>query len=152
MARHLDAKICGAEMCYLGAMSPGADPQGPKMSLSLPGAKRKFSSKIGPNCKKSGHTTKNKLSWFMSIRMNSSFYFFCYSGALKVMTALEKIERISEHAKMVYLCRRNTTVGRRQGNGRRTCCAVCTAGMRRHKGRQKIIEGGCKMLQKKVGS
>ena len=29
---------------------------------------------------------------------------------------------------------------------------LCTAGMRRHKGRQKIIEGGCKMLQKKVGS
>jgi hypothetical protein len=25
--RHLGAKICGAEMCYLGAMSSGADPR-----------------------------------------------------------------------------------------------------------------------------
>ena len=35
--RDLGAKICGTKMCYLGAMSPGADPQGPKMSLPLPG-------------------------------------------------------------------------------------------------------------------
>ena len=34
-ARHLGAKICDAETCYLGAMSPDADPQGPKMSLRL---------------------------------------------------------------------------------------------------------------------
>ena len=26
-ARHIGAKICGAEMCYLGAMSPGIDPR-----------------------------------------------------------------------------------------------------------------------------
>ena len=31
------AKICGVETCYLDAMIPGADPQGPKMSLSLSG-------------------------------------------------------------------------------------------------------------------
>ena len=36
-ARHLGAKICGAETFYLGVMSPGADPQSPKMSLNLPG-------------------------------------------------------------------------------------------------------------------
>ena len=42
-ARHLGAKICGAETCYFGAMSPGADLQGPKMSLNLPGTKHKFS-------------------------------------------------------------------------------------------------------------
>ena len=33
MARHLRAKIYGAKTCYLGAMSPGTDPQDPKMSL-----------------------------------------------------------------------------------------------------------------------
>ena len=34
-ASHLGAKICGAETCYFGARTHGADPQGPKMSLSL---------------------------------------------------------------------------------------------------------------------
>ena len=36
-ARHLEAKICGAETCYLGAMSPDANPQDPKISLRLSG-------------------------------------------------------------------------------------------------------------------
>ena len=36
-ARHLGAKICGTEMCYLGDMSPDSEPQSPKMSLSLSG-------------------------------------------------------------------------------------------------------------------
>jgi hypothetical protein len=37
LVRHLRAKICGAETCNLRAMSPGANPQGLKMSLRLPG-------------------------------------------------------------------------------------------------------------------
>ena len=35
--RHLGAEICDAETCYLSARTHGADPQGPKMSLSLSG-------------------------------------------------------------------------------------------------------------------
>jgi hypothetical protein len=37
VARHLEAKICGAETCYIGATSSGADPLGPKMTLRLLG-------------------------------------------------------------------------------------------------------------------
>jgi len=53
-ARYLGAKICGTETFYLGAMSPGADPHYVKMSLSLLGAKHKFSLKKRPNYKKLG--------------------------------------------------------------------------------------------------
>ena len=37
LGTEIGAKICGAETCYLGARTHGADPQGPKMSLSFPG-------------------------------------------------------------------------------------------------------------------
>ena len=42
MARYLNVKICGVETCYFGVRTHGADPQSPKMSLSLSGAKCNF--------------------------------------------------------------------------------------------------------------
>ena len=33
-SEHLGAKICGAETCNLGAISPGADPLGPNINLN----------------------------------------------------------------------------------------------------------------------
>ena len=42
MARHLGAKIYGAETFYLGVMSPDVDPKGLKMSLSHQGPNVNF--------------------------------------------------------------------------------------------------------------
>ena len=44
-ARELDAVIHGVETCNLDAMKHGVDPLGPKLSLSFPEVKKKFSSK-----------------------------------------------------------------------------------------------------------
>ena len=49
LARHLGVKICGAETCYIGVMSPNIDSQGPT-SLRRPDVN--FLLKKGLNCKK----------------------------------------------------------------------------------------------------
>jgi hypothetical protein len=59
--------------------------------------------------------------------MNSPFCLLLLFRGIKGddgLMALETFGRISEYAKMVYLCRRNIIVGQRQGNGRMICCAL----------------------------
>jgi hypothetical protein len=95
-------------------------------------------------------TTKNKLSWFMSIRVKSSFLL------LLLFKGIEGDDSTRKIWKDIRVCKDGISVQEKYHcmtkAGEWKEDVLCTAGMRRHKGRQKIIEGGCKMLQKKVGS